>query len=206
MATLCGCVTARMGDDVAPEQLRAEAKAIVLLHTSLHEEWQGPGITQRCTSIEALLAQPDASGRYVKGDRVVLRSSWASADDRKLPSQIVLPAGDYGIVQLTCNMHRHTRNFNARVAQRGSILDGSGMIFEKPIASFKVGAGEVVDIGSLRLPSRTLPKQGFFSDPKFEFAAVVTPIPEPLLKSLEAANPRVFQSRIIRPMAGAARL
>jgi hypothetical protein len=194
-AALAGCITTsgRHIDDAERAQLRAENKSIVLLHTSLHDAG--------CHLIQARLAQPDASGRYVHGDLVSLRGFY----DPKVPSQLTLPAGDYAIVQLTCLIGKRSIHYNARVVQRGSILDASGTIYDRPIATFKVGTGEVVDIGSVRLPSKTTPG-GFFRAPRSEFIAIVTPIPAEWLAALAEGNPKLIQDRVVRPMTAAVRI
>jgi hypothetical protein len=194
VATLAGCVTtsARHIDDTERERLRTENKSVVLLHTSLHDA--------RCHLVQARLAQPDASGRWVHGDLVTLRGMY----DPQVPTVVTLPAGEYGIVQLMCMVGNKRSFFNTRVAQRGSVLDGSGMIWERPIATFKVGSGEVVDIGSLRLPTRPS-STGSPSEPS-TFIGVVTPLPEACLNNLAIANPKLIQNRIIRPMAAAVRI
>jgi hypothetical protein len=188
LATLGGCMTAiaSRADAEAPiAKLQAESKSIVLLHTSLHDE--------RCDTISARLAKPNGAGRYVWDESVVLKGLMDFAE--KTPSQIVLPAGEYGIVQLRCGLPRRNRIFNARVAVRGSILDNSGTTFERPIATFKVGVGEVVDIGSLRLPTG-----------RAGFIPVVTPIPEPWLNNLAISRPDLYKNRVVRPMAAAIRI
>ena len=192
MAALCGCVTARQGDDLPKEKLREDKKSIVLLHTSLHDA--------NCGTIFASLAQPDESGRYVyvRGGSVALRAAF---DEKNLPSQLVLPAGDYGIVNLSCSAPYRNRVYNARVVEQGRMFDRSGTVYEKPIATFKVGAGEVVDIGSLRLPSR--PVSG---SSRREFIGVVTAIPEPFLKNLAEKNPQLYQQRVVRPMMAAIKI
>jgi hypothetical protein len=193
---LAGCVTtsARDIDDDARAKLQAENKSVVLLHTSLHDA--------RCHAIEALLAQRDASGRWVQHQRADLRGLY----DPQVPSVIKLAAGEYGIVQLMCMVGNRRNFFNARVAQRGSILDGSGAIWERPIATFKVGSGEVVDIGSLRLPTRPGASSGFLRREPDSFIGVVTPIPEAWLNNLAIANPKLTKDRIVRPMEAAIRI
>lgn len=61
------------------------------------------------------------------------------------------------------------------------------MVYEKPIATFKVLPGEIVDIGSLRLPG------GVARDGdgrrKDAFIGVVTPTPDAVLKALAEKDP-----------------
>jgi len=180
----CSSINARMGDGLPAEKLAADNKGIVLMHTSLHE--------QRCDTISAVLTQQDASGRWVRGENVILKGM---LDLRKLPAQIVVPAGEYGFGELACTAYKRVHTYHARIAERGSIWDGSGRVYAKPFATFKVSPGEVVDIGSLRLP---VGRSGF--------VAVVTPIPEAWLATLAAENPSLYQARTVRLMSAAIRL
>ena len=193
-AALGGCMTvlsARQGDDLPQEKLRDDSKSIVLLHTSLHESY--------CLNISLTLAQQNAAGEWVKADTLNIKGQ---LDLAKLPSQFVLPAGEYGIVNVACLSPRISRRaFIAKQLTRGSVWDGSRATFEKPFATFKVLPGEVVDIGSLRMPST--PQQ--YRVPG-KFIAVVTAIPDDYLGNLAAKNPDLYQRRVTRPMQAAIRI
>lgn len=182
-ALSCVTASAEQLDDAARAKLRAENKSIVLLHTSMHES--------NCQLVQARLVQRDGSGRYVQGDLVTLR--WGF--DAKVPSQITLPPGDYGLVSFRCQNGSWTRSFGAgKQVQTGSILDGSGSIYE-PTATFKVGRGEIVDIGSVQMhTSSTGPRRAVFT-------TVIAPIPPPWLNNLAIANPKLVRDRIVRPMS-----
>jgi hypothetical protein len=194
VAAMAGCVTTtaavRQIDETERTKLHAENKSVVLLHTSLHDAFCSGGISLR-------LAHPDASGRYVQIAPINLDGT----SGPKVPSQVALPAGDYGIVGLTCIASSGSR-FNAKVERPGSPFTGTGAVYARPIATFKVGVGEVVDIGSLRLSVR--PTGGPFS-PR-GFVAVVAPMPEERLSNLAAANPKLMQERKTRLMEGAQRI
>jgi hypothetical protein len=168
------------------EKLGADNKGVVILHTSLHDG--------ACDTVQARLAQPDASGRYVAGELINLK---LIIHRPKLPSQITLPAGDYGFVALKCDRAYANRFYTGRVTQAGNILDGSGAIYEQPIATFTVRPGEVVDIGSLQLPSRPNPALWGLNS---VFNAVVVPIPEPWMQTLAANNPTLYSMRVTRLM------
>jgi hypothetical protein len=71
---------------------------------------------------------------------------------------------------------------------------------ERSIATFRVGAGEVVDIGSLQVIEGEIGKT-VFGKPIRGFAAAVTQIPEPWLQSLAENSPYLFKARILRPMS-----
>jgi hypothetical protein len=193
---LGGCLTTGSptgGGAVPVEKMRAERKSIVVVHTSLHNQ-QG---LARCDSIQATLAQANAEGQYVMGQTITLKAPF---DLKQIPSRVEVPAGEYGIVRLACGHPRgNSSYFNARVAKRGSIIDGSGAIFEKPFAQFTVAPGEVVDIGSLRLPSRGNPTPTF-GGPRGFFIPIVTPIPDEWLKNLAEEDPNIYAARVVRPM------
>jgi hypothetical protein len=121
-------------------------------------------------------------------------------DHDRVPSQIVLPAGEYGFVHFTCGRYRSSQTYRARFAQQPrTSVDGSGSLYDRPIVAFKVEPGEVVDIGSVRLSTTRVGGIGLFG-PTGNFAAGVTPIPEPWLRALAASKPNLFDARIIRPM------
>jgi len=199
---LSGCITTGSptgGGAVPVEKLRAESKSIVVVHTSLHDR----PYTTRCYSISAELSQRDESGQHVSRRTVTLQGAF---DFQKVPSRIELPAGEYGIVRVSCDRDRGLgANYRARIAKRGSIIDGSGAVYEQPIAVFTVAPGEVVDIGSLSFASRprpapiptVLPRIG---SPPGAFAGVVSPIPDLWLKNLAEADPGLYEARIQRPM------
>jgi hypothetical protein len=187
VAVLVGCATGLspgLREGFTTDKLRAEGKSVVLLHTTLHE--------QRCDFVQAVLSQPNAEGHHVIGERLNIKSAY---EFDQVPSQVMLSPGEYGIVELTCIRYRYRASVAAPVRERGSVWDGSGRVYERPIVSFKVGNGEVVDIGSLRMMrSPGVGRSGL--------TAVVAPIPDPLLQNLAAKNPELMKARISRPMVG----
>jgi hypothetical protein len=199
--SLCGCVTTgspTVDGSVPVERLRAQDKSIVIVHTSLHDQQY----SSRCDMITATLAQRDESGQFVGGQKVTLK---ALLDLKQVPSRIELPAGEYGIVELNCVRSPRPVAYRAQIAKRGSIFDGSGATYVRPIAQFKVEPGEVVDIGSLRLPARFgVPRA--LGAPSGSFMAVVTSIPEVWLKNLAEDEPALYRARVTRQMAAAIRI
>jgi hypothetical protein len=183
IALLTGCVTSGTGEPFSLEKLRQEGKSVVLLHTSLHEQ---TGL-ERCDIITAVVSRPDASGRFPDGERITIKPPF---DLRRIPSRMELPAGEYGIVHLDCHRKYFPAAYAGPVAVQGSRIDGSGRIYEKPLVRFKVGAGEVVDIGSATFP---VPVPGVV--PK------IGPIPEQLLQTLAESSPDLVKARTIRPMS-----
>jgi hypothetical protein len=183
-------------EDAQVEKIRADNKGIVLVHTSLHER----EYFNRCDTITAWLAQAHESGVYIQlPGYEALKGPFDLF--MEMPSQIILTPGDYGIVGLSCSAHKREEKYFAKYARRpaGSV----GIAYEQPIVKFSVGPGEVVDIGSLRLPSRRVAPKNLIEmlgPARGEFAAVVQPIPDAALQKLASKSPNLFNARVVRPM------
>src|SRR4051794_4084097 len=94
MAVLTACangLSPGLREGFTADKLRQEGKSVVLLHTSLHED--------RCDFVQVTLSQPNAEGRHVIGELLPIKSGF---EFDKMPSQIMLAPGEYGIVNLTC--------------------------------------------------------------------------------------------------------
>jgi hypothetical protein len=191
-----GCVTTGSptgGGDVPVAKLQAENKSIVIVHTSMHDH---------CQSLMATLARPDEAGQFVLARTVVLKHALGFS---KAASTFEVPAGEYGFIRFECQTGTNRSQYNARVAKQGSVFNGPRTTYV-PIAKFTVQPGEVVDIGSLRLPIREVGKASVFQFPKREFVPVITPIPDEWLKKLAETEPGPYQARVVRPMTGAIRI
>ena len=191
LAAPAGCtstaISARVTEGFSLEQMRAEGKSMVLFHTSLHHN--------RCSGITMAVAHPDGKGRWVRTNDATVKGLF---DIDAQPSQMILPPGEYEIVHLTCERGRQHHHYVSRVAERASILTMSGSIYDRPFATFKVGEGEVVDIGSLAIATgRARDADG---RERSVFAGIVAPIPERFLRTLEAKNPTLYNARVARPM------
>jgi hypothetical protein len=185
---IAGCATNYTGisdGESVLDTLRAEKKGLVLIHTSLND--------QRCAQVLATVAHPDASGRHVGGEEIALKRILNRAN---APIEVHLPAGDYGIVGLECRAGNVLRTFGMRATERGNILTGEGAIYDHPIATFSVHAGEFVDVGSLQLPLRST---GTFFQPG-EFSAYVVPNGETVVQELAAKKPLVYAHLVRRLM------
>jgi hypothetical protein len=172
------------GDSVLAN-LRTEGKGIVLIHTTLHDHL--------CNSITAKVAHPDSDGRWVAGEEINLKLILNLRGD---PSEVVLPAGDYGLVSLHCVSSLENRSFHARPLKRGNILTGEGAIYEQPIARFSVQAGEFVNVGSLQLSSTP---SGVLGVPS-SFRAYVEPLDESKVQALAAKKPALYAQLVQRLM------
>lgn len=192
--SLCGCVTTGRNETARAEKLPAEKPGTVLMHTSMHDE--------HCITVTGTLAQPDASGRYVRVKEVTLKGPHDfEYAHQKIPNRIVLPPGDYGFAQFKCAEARTTRALAAPIVQRGSVFDGSGTVYARPIVAFTVGPGEVVDIGSVLLPKHTPYRRDVMGE-KYEsnYVPVIKPIPPSWLENLAATDAALHRARVVRPM------
>jgi hypothetical protein len=172
-----GCA-AQVKSDVSPDLLAADQKGVVVLHTN---------ITGKCHGRGALYLS-----RFDAGENGWLRAtsipgpSFIRNEDDPL-TEHTLKAGEYGIVEIACDggmAHVHL------VAQKAP---NSGLLREvvsRPLAIFAVGAGEVVNIGTLEAVS-TGPKS---------FSHRVTPIAPDLLARFQAAKPELAARMVTRLM------
>jgi hypothetical protein len=162
------------------DELRGENKGIVLIDTSLH-----------CGELNARVAHPDADGRYASGELITIVSVFYLNGE---PNQLVLPAGDYGLVDLACSQGNMNRHFIARPSKRGS--GGDPAVYDQPIATFNVRRGEIVDVGSLQLPTSSSGFLGLQSN----FRAFVMPISESKLRAFAEHKPTLYSQLVRRPM------
>jgi hypothetical protein len=182
-----GCATNLVGihdGESALANLSAANKGLVLIDTDLHD---------RCGRVLARVAHPDENGHYVVAEEIALKRIL----NRPGPTEVQLPAGDYGIVELDCESGPNHQVFMARATKRGNLLNGDGAVFDRPIATFSVRAGEFVDVGSLRLPSWST---GKFFGPQAEFKAYATPIEDAVVAKLALAKPAIYAHRVQRLM------
>lgn len=181
--TVAGCATNLTGLDDGESvlaELRAQNKGIILIDSDLNGY---------CPRVLARVAHPDASGHYVQGEEIALKRLLNVPG----PTEVQLPAGDYGIVELTCERRPNPQVFRAHATQRGNILTGDGAIFDRPIATFTVRAGEFIDVGSLHFQSWST---GKLFGPQAEFKAYATPIDEAFITKRALAKPAVYAHRV----------
>jgi hypothetical protein len=89
-----------------------------------------------------------------------------------------------------------TRRFIMPATKRGSLLGGDPAVFDQPIAKFSVRPGEIVDVGSLQLPTTSSGFLGLQSN----FRAFVVPISESKLQAFAAHKPTLYAQLVRRPM------
>ena len=171
-------------------KLRNENNGIVLLYTSLNDSTP--------TQVSVTLARPDEQGRYVVWRQGVPIKF--SRDASILPGQLKIPAGDYGIVELYAMDKRGGVYVNRQYQARDMKLQGILLekVYERPLAKFKVEAGEVVDIGSLQVIEG--PRQRTLFGTDGSFAIKVGKTPDPVLKNLAERNPQLASARVVRTM------
>ena len=194
-ACLVGCASTTAIPKVEEGQigkLKSDNNGIALMHVSVS------GSTP--AMILVTLAHPNVRGHYEAVRSWLLK---LPQDSAQLPGQLTLPAGHYGIVELKV---LDETNYAARRGRRREYhaqnlkLEGLLLtkVYERPMATFTVEAGEVVDIGSIQVLDGPI-QQGLI-EKKGLFAVKVTPIPEVTLKNLAERSPALAKARLVRTM------
>jgi hypothetical protein len=124
------------------------------------------------------------------------------------PGQLKIPAGNYAIVELSSALI--TASFpvlrgegNVYQSQDAKADWASGhMAWDRALATFKVEAGEVVDIGHIHVRAGATQSAGPGRRTGV-FAVKVGPMPEQALKNLAERNPDLARARIVRTMVAA---
>jgi hypothetical protein len=151
-AALGGCVTT--GTGAGSDGVGADDQSTVLIHTSLHDAG--------CFGISMTLAQKDEQNRWVpKSSNPVVNLTILYGDTRA-PSAVTLPPGEYGIVNFYCAA-KSAPSLRVSPVAPPSGTGSKPFFYEKPIATFKVLPGEVVDIGASSC-RRHWPRQGWESE------------------------------------------
>lgn len=183
-AGLGGCLGAGAPAALTDARSLAETgSGVLLVHTSLHEEG--------CREVTASLAKPVMSGRSIDIGRTVTLKR--AQDPATRPGAAVLPAGEYGIVRFTCEGRDGPQVYAARQVEAGSFMDGSGTIYEAPLVTFRVGPGEIVEGGSVRLASTGAPNG--------RIAVSIAPMPEGWLQTVPSTYASLAGARVARPLA-----
>lgn len=200
---LGGVLSACAGNELVPPpkasqigQLQSENKGIVLIYTSLHDAG--------CRTINAKIGRPDASNRYTSIELYHLNAGEFRIlfNAKNMPAEIALPAGRYGIVGLECRIPGANHSYYAKVTERNDILTGAGNVYDRPLATFDVQPGEVVDVGNLVVGNaRPTASPSFFGRNIGSFAVAVTPMPEAVLQNFATHRPELYEKRVSRLMA-----
>jgi hypothetical protein len=181
-------------DDGEIGKLKAENNAIILLYTSLNDI--------AGAQVMVKLARPNEKGRYIGWRSFQIKEHGGASAS---PGQLKIPAGSYAIVELssalvTASFPVQRGEGNVYQSQDAAPDWASGhMAWDRALATFKVEAGEVVDIGHIQV--RAGPTQSAaFGHRRGSFTVKVGPMPEQALKNLAERNPDLARARIIRTM------
>lgn len=199
--TLAGCAGGAVltkVDDGEIGKLKAENNAIILLYTSLNDI-EGAQVMVK-------FARPNEKGRYIGWRSFQIKEHGGSA---AAPGQLKIPAGSYAIVELSSALI--TASFpvllgeSERYRSQVATADwASGhMAWDRALATFKVEAGEVVDIGHVQVRAGPTENVGV-GRRRGSFTVKVGPMPEQALKNLAERNPDLARARIVRTMVAPA--
>jgi hypothetical protein len=200
-AILAGCAGGAVltkVDDGEIGKLKAENNAIILLYTSLNDI-EGAQVMVK-------FARPNEKGRYIGWRSFQIKEHGGAS---ATPGQLKIPAGNYAIVELSSALI--TASFpllqgegNVYQSQDAKADWASGhMAWDRALATFKVEAGEVVDIGHIHVRARQTERTPS-GQRRGLFTVKVGPMPEHALKNLAERNPDLARARIVRTMVAPA--
>lgn len=171
---VAGCATANVPNDVSLSDLKSAGVGAVLYYFPRLET---------CTSAPTIDL----------GTRDPTTGLWEVSERMRGQSLVMqeLSAGEYGVLQIRClaGIRRDLTMSATRAPIRINDLF-SRLKFISPIVTFKVGAGEVVNIGAIRAVEL----------PDSKFTTVISPIPPSILAVFQAARPEIAKKLISRPM------
>jgi hypothetical protein len=178
--TLTGGV---VSDTIDLNQLKAENKAVAFIH-AVHNN-------SGCGTISLEFGQSKGiGGVYALKERYVIKSFYNATE---LPSQLELSAGEHHIVSVTCRNGARYSIVSAGSATSGFFMKET--IYLRPIASFTLQAGEVVNVGSIQMSS--LMVEGLN---RGSAGIVITDLPAPMLQEIKTQRPNlaaVMQTRFM---------
>jgi hypothetical protein len=111
-------------------------------------------------------------------------------------TELTLPAGEYGLLSMSCMVanRRIIMLPKADSFMRNFLLGFSaGRVVQRPLATFSVNAGEVVDIGSISARETSITS----------FVPIFGPMTIEVRASFEAANPKLASVMVTRLMSRA---
>jgi hypothetical protein len=181
---LSGCASRLL--EISTEHLAADQKGVVVVFSD------APTVCTRPPNLVLGRFDPERNGWDFAGLIYNASINRANADDPLIEKE--LPAGEYGIVQMTCS-RLVLGGFGGSQAVLLGVpwapgSRGGRAVIARPLAIFTVRGGEVVNIGAIVASS---------SGPK-TFTHKIGPIPPESLAQFEAAMPALSGRMVTRLM------
>jgi hypothetical protein len=139
----CG-ITSTVSDDVSLTSLTAASQAVAIITVSIDGE--------TCPLATIQLAKRSAAG-YEATTSFSINTSKFSLSGLIAGSipQVPLAAGEHHIVSYLCSAQSGNTTYTTTIGQKQGAFFGIGGTYKKSLANFTLAAGEVVDIGYLRI-------------------------------------------------------
>jgi hypothetical protein len=180
-----------VGTNINPTALANAGSGIVILYTPITRRWG-------CHTGSVVLATHDAAtGGYRGAERVYFQSMGLLGGGIDV-SEINVPGGTYGIVELECGTSHQHSSWHAKVISRDGLFSVDSVVYENALAIFDVKPGEVVNIGSIQ-PATTQMGMGWRTG---SFVPIIEPLPPEVMVRFQAARPdlaAVMVTRLMRP-------
>jgi hypothetical protein len=189
------CMQSHVGTNINAAALTNAGSGVVVMYTPITRGWG-------CHTGSVILATYDAAtGGYRGAERVNFQSMGLLGGGLDV-SEINVPAGTYGIVELECGTSHQHSSWHSKVISRDGLFSVDSVVYEKALAIFDVKPGEVVNIGSIR-PLTTQPGMGWRTG---SFVSIIEPLPAEVMARFQAARPdlaAVMVTRLMRPAEAA---
>jgi hypothetical protein len=191
----CGTTGAPTIGDEALATIGTSQQAIAVMTLEI----QSGGLCQNTT---LQLAKKTATG-FVPSSHIGIHTPYAALKvEYNEISQVVLPPGEHHIVSYTCWTGDNKSSSTTTVGKKqGTDFFGNGGAYVKSLARFELAAGEVVNIGRLKL--NLTPTKGIFGIAMAGPVGVqiqVADQPEAVLAQLNKTKPKLFAQMKTRLM------
>jgi hypothetical protein len=192
MMSLGGCTTgAPVIDDQALAGIGTSQQAIAVMTLDY------PDGGERCDMTALQLASRTATA-FLPTSTITIRTpyKWLNVEYNEI-SQLTLPPGEHHIVSYVC----HDGGAKTTVGTAHGTFFGFGGKYTRSLARFDLAAGEVVNVGQLKLNGSA--KRGLWGSQlagQFSVQIQISDQPASVLAKLKATNPKLFDQMKTRLM------
>lgn len=176
---LTGCIQNEVSKSLRVHDLKRERTGVAIIKADFHNS--------KCYGISTyfIARKVDNKSFPYKIETAVETNS------EQIVAQIELPAGKYHVVDYACKTGHHIRKLRADRNMKMALLSIQELKYEKSLANFSVGVGEVVNVGHLQI---------FIDEVKKTFALRVRDINKESYQWLKANRSHLYRNMKKRPM------
>ena len=180
---LLAACAAHVNDDVlASGDLKASGKGVVVFDTS--------PMDPKCDVVGIVLGTYSSEYQLWVESKTIIARDFGTTVSGEIATERVLPAGQYGINVIICKTAAIRLVMRAGPYQGGLPFGPRFSGVPRPLAIFNVGAGEVVDIGSI----------GTLKTGTYSFAPLFAPMTPAVRAAFVAAKPKLAAAMVSRPL------